>query len=93
LTASFILADLGIANRPRAEHAAYISSWLTALKSEPRAIFTAAGKAQLAADWMHAMQPVSGEAPLRAKSSVAPSADVCLGQQRHAAAEEAVGGL
>jgi antirestriction protein ArdC len=28
LTSSFILADLGIAHRPRAEHAAYLSSWL-----------------------------------------------------------------
>jgi len=58
LTSSFVLADLGIAHRPRAEHAAYISSWLNALKSDPRAIFTAAGKAQQAADWMHAQQPV-----------------------------------
>jgi antirestriction protein ArdC len=58
LTSSFVLADLGIAHRPRAEHAAYISSWLNALKSDPRAIFTVAGKAQQAADWMHAQQPV-----------------------------------
>ena len=57
LTSSFILADLGIANRPRAEHAAYLSSWLDVLKGDPRAIFTAASKAQQAADWMHARQP------------------------------------
>ena len=57
LTSSFILADLGIANRPRAEHAAYLSSWLDVLKDDPRAIFTAASKAQQAADWMHARQP------------------------------------
>lgn len=57
LTASFLLADLGIAHHPRADHAAYVASWLRVLKDEPRAIFTAAGKAQQAADWMHARQP------------------------------------
>jgi antirestriction protein ArdC len=56
LTASFILADLGIAHRPRPDHAAYVASWLRLLKNAPRAIFTAAGKAQAAADWMHAQQ-------------------------------------
>ena len=51
------LADLGIAHHPRPEHAAYIASWLKVLKEDPRAIFTAASKAQQAADWMHAKQP------------------------------------
>ncbi len=57
LAASFLLADLGIAHHPREDHAAYVASWLGVLKDEPRAIFTAAGKAQAAADWMHARQP------------------------------------
>lgn len=57
LTASFVLADLGIAHHPRPDHAAYVASWLKALKSDPRAIFTAASKAQAAADWMWARQP------------------------------------
>ena len=57
LTASFVLADLGIAHHPRADHAAYVASWLRVLKDDPRAIFTAASKAQAAADWMHAQQP------------------------------------
>ena len=52
----FSLADLGIAHHPRADHAAYVASWLRALKDDPRAIFTAASKAQAAADWMHAQQ-------------------------------------
>lgn len=56
LTAAFLLADLGIAHDPRADHAAYIASWLQLLKDEPRAILTAASKAQAAADWMHARQ-------------------------------------
>ena len=71
LTSSFVLADLGIAHRPRAEHAAYIASWLKALKDEPRAIFTAASKAQQAADWMHAQQPRSTAAPTSATSAAA----------------------
>jgi len=29
LTSSFVMADLGIANHPRREHAAYIASWLS----------------------------------------------------------------
>lgn len=57
LTASFLLADLGIAHDPRPDHAAYIASWLQVLKNDSRAIFTAASKAQAAADWMHAQQP------------------------------------
>ena len=52
-----ILADLGIAVHPRPDHAAYIASWLKALKGDSSAIFTAASKAQQAADWMHAKQP------------------------------------
>jgi antirestriction protein ArdC len=62
LTASYILADLGIAHHPRPDHAAYIASWLSLLKDDPRAIFTAASKAQQAADWMHARQPQIQEA-------------------------------
>jgi antirestriction protein ArdC len=61
LTAGFILADLGIAHHPRPDHAAYVASWLKALNDEPRAIFTAASKAQAAADWMHAQQPAGAE--------------------------------
>lgn len=57
LTASFVLADLSIAHHPRPDHAAYVASWLRALKNDPRAIFAAASKAQAAADWMHAQQP------------------------------------
>src|SRR6185295_17050013 len=63
ILSGLILADLGIAHRPRPEHAAYIASWLEALK-DPRAIFTAAAKAQQAADWMHAQQPKAPDAEL-----------------------------
>jgi antirestriction protein ArdC len=61
LTASYVLADLSIAHHPRSDHAAYIASWLELLKDDPKAIFTAASKAQQAADWMHACQPQNVE--------------------------------
>jgi len=63
LTAGYVLADLGLAHHPRPDHAAYIASWLKALNDDPRAIFTAASKAQQAADWMHAQQPPPPTAP------------------------------
>ncbi|SIR34269.1 Antirestriction protein ArdC [Rhizobium sp. RU35A] len=56
ILSGLVLADLGIAHHPRPDHAAYIASWLKVLKDDPRAIFTAASKAQQAADWMHAQQ-------------------------------------
>jgi len=61
ILSGLILADLGIAHHPRPDHAAYIASWLEVLKDDPRAIFTAASKAQQAADWMHAHQPQTEE--------------------------------
>ena len=60
LAASFVLADLGIAHSPRPDHAAYLASWVRVLKHDPRAIFTAASKAQAVADWMTERQ---GEPP------------------------------
>ena len=61
ILSGLVLADLGIAHHPRADHAAYIASWIKVLKADPHAIFTAASKAQQAADWMHAQQPASSE--------------------------------
>lgn len=57
LGAAFLCADVGLASEPRPDHAAYIDTWLKVLKGDKRAIFTAAGKAQAAADWMFARQP------------------------------------
>ena len=54
--AAFLCADLGITPETREDHAAYIASWLTVLKQDKRALFTAAGKAQQAVDWLHARQ-------------------------------------
>ena len=61
ILSGLILADLGIAHHPRPDHAAYVASWLKILKDDPKAIFTAASKAQQAADWMHAQQPLTEE--------------------------------
>lgn len=63
LTAAMVMADLGLAAHPRADHAAYVASWLEVLKNDKTAIFTAASKAQAAADWMHACQPHGVAAP------------------------------
>ena len=55
-------ADLEFENEPRADHAAYIKTWLKLLRSDKRAIFTASSKAQAAVDWMHARQRESVKA-------------------------------
>ena len=57
LGAAFLCADLGISLTPRPDHAAYIDGWLKALKSDKRAIFTAASQAAKATDFVAKMQP------------------------------------
>src|ERR1022692_131828 len=52
LGAAFTCAHLGLSTEPREDHAQYINSWLQVLKADKRAIFTAASKAQAAADFM-----------------------------------------
>lgn len=52
LGAAFLCANLGITLEPRADHAAYIASWLAVLRSDKRAIFNAASLAQKAVDWL-----------------------------------------
>jgi antirestriction protein ArdC len=57
ICSAFLCADLALTPEPRADHAAYIQSWLTVLKSDRRAIFTAAAHAERAAAFLHAKQP------------------------------------
>ncbi|WP_346659613.1 zincin-like metallopeptidase domain-containing protein [Bradyrhizobium sp. 146] len=45
LGAGFLCAELGIAVEPRVDHAQYLAHWLSVLKADKRAIFTAASKA------------------------------------------------
>ena len=52
LGAAFLCADLGLEPEVREDHAGYIESWLKVLKSDNRAIFTAASKASEAATWL-----------------------------------------
>jgi antirestriction protein ArdC len=52
LGAAFTMAHLGLSTEPREDHAEYIQSWLKVLRADKRAIFTAASKAQQAADYL-----------------------------------------
>jgi len=52
LGAAFLCADLGLRLDDRADHVAYIGHWLSVLKDDKRAVFTAAAHAQRAADYL-----------------------------------------
>jgi antirestriction protein ArdC len=52
-------ASLGIAAEARDDHAAYIADWLKVLRHDPRAVFTAAARAQAIVDWMWVKQPLT----------------------------------
>lgn len=57
LGSAFLCADLGLTPEPRPDHASYIENWLSVLKNDKRAIFTAAGYAERAAAFLHGLQP------------------------------------
>lgn len=70
LGAAFTMAHLGLSAEPREDHAQYLKHWLEHLKEDKRAIFTAASKAQQAADYLqHA-----SEAGRKAKPAAEPVA-------------------
>ena len=52
LGSAFLAADVGIATEPRLDHAAYVADWLRVLKSDPRALATAAARASVAAEYV-----------------------------------------
>ena len=56
LGAAFLCADLHVPIEPRDDHASYLDHWLKLLKGDSRAIFTAAGHAQKAMDFLHGLQ-------------------------------------
>ncbi len=56
LGAAFLCAELGIDSEPRQDHAQYLASWLRVLKSDKRAIFTAAARASEAAEYLDRFQ-------------------------------------
>jgi antirestriction protein ArdC len=57
LGAAFLSVDLGIVPDIEGDHAAYIATWLKALKNDKKVIFHAASMAQRAADYVHKLQP------------------------------------
>jgi len=61
LGAAFLCAKLTIEKEPRPDHANYITNWLNALKGDKKFIFSAAARAQEAADflseWKSEIQP------------------------------------
>jgi antirestriction protein ArdC len=56
-TSGFLCADLGITAQPREDHAHYIANWLTALRNDKTAVFTAAAKANQAVEYLFGLQP------------------------------------
>ena len=56
LGAAFLCAALELTPETRDDHASYLANWLQVLKNDKRAIFTAAGHAQRAADYLHGLQ-------------------------------------
>ena len=52
LGAAFLCSEIGITAEPRLDHAQYLASWLSVLKADKRAIFTAASKASEATAWL-----------------------------------------
>jgi antirestriction protein ArdC len=57
LGSAFLCAELELNPAQRSDHASYIANWLRVLKSDQRAIFTAASFAQAAADFLKGLQP------------------------------------
>jgi antirestriction protein ArdC len=56
LTSAFLCAELGIQGELR--HAGYLANWLTLLRSDPKAIFTASSKASQAAHYLRSFSQV-----------------------------------
>jgi antirestriction protein ArdC len=57
LGSAFLCADLSITLEVREDHASYIGNWLEVLKSDKRAIFSAASHASKAVDLLCSLQP------------------------------------
>lgn len=62
LGSAFLSAELELKTDPRLDNAPYVENWIRVLKSDKRAIFTAANKAQQAVQWLMAAQPLEATA-------------------------------
>lgn len=76
MASAFLCADLRVPHDPQGNTAAYIDDWLAVLRSDKRAIFTAAAKAQQAADYLHGLQGEQPEISTPAARPTAPSREV-----------------
>jgi len=56
LGSAFLCADLSITPEVMPDHASYLDSWLTVLREDERAIFTAASHASQAVEFLHGLQ-------------------------------------
>lgn len=54
---AFLCAELGITQDTRPDHAQYLAQWLKLMKSDSRAIFTAAARASEAVAFLKTLQP------------------------------------
>jgi antirestriction protein ArdC len=50
--AAFLAAHFGVEVEPHIEHASYLKSWVSVIRSEPMALYRAAKQAQEAANWL-----------------------------------------
>lgn len=64
LGAAFVSATIGIKLHDREDHAAYLASWLQALRNDKKCIFTAARLAQDASDWLLSRMAVENAADM-----------------------------
>ena len=62
LGSAFVMAQLGFASEPHPQHAAYMAGWLPLLRSNAKALFTAASLASKAAQFLEAMTSHSAKA-------------------------------
>lgn len=55
LGAAFLCAALGICSEPREDHAAYLQSWIQALRNDKKFIFSTASQASRAVDYLNSI--------------------------------------
>ena len=60
LGAAFLCSELGVTNEPRVDHAQYLASWLSVLKADRKAIFTAASAASKACAFLSTFRKAGG---------------------------------
>jgi hypothetical protein len=90
LGAAFAAAALGLATEPRPGHARYVAHWLDPLRAGRRTVFTAASKAQKAADWL-LVAAATGTAPVDHRAG--PPSPALVAEQEGARREQRAGRL